>query len=55
MLLKAMKSTLPVVDNYKEKIKKQEESLKDNDTPILKKKLISSVITMLVQIGRAHV
>lgn len=48
MLLKAMKSTLPVVDNYKEKIKKQEESLKDNDTPILKKKLISSVITMLV-------
>lgn len=40
--------TLPVDRNYLEKVKKQEEALEDKETPKLKKRLLSSVVLLLI-------
>ena len=42
------KTTLPVNGNYLEKVKTQEEALRDTETPKLKKRLIRSVVLLLV-------
>lgn len=46
--LHARKTLLPVNRNYIEKVKRQEEALQDKETPKLKKRLMSSVVLLLV-------
>jgi Cu2+-exporting ATPase len=46
--LHARKTLLPVNRNYLEKVKRQEDALQDKETPKLKKRLMSSVLLLLI-------
>ena len=44
----SLKTTLPVDSNYLEKVRKQEEALQDTETPKLKRRLLRSVVLLIV-------